>query len=434
MVISIIGHGYVGLVSAAVFADLGNTVWCVGRDPQKIEILKTGKPLFYEPGLSEVVKRNVEAGRLKFTTDYEEGIASSQIIFICVGTPPAEDGHADLTQVLAVAKAIGQNLKQRAVIVCKSTVPVGTNRQVAATIKNNLVNSKIEFSSASCPEFLREGTALSDTLHPDRIVIGADDEETFSLLEELHKPIDGKLVKTSIETAEMIKYAANSFLATKISFANAMSFLCDKVGADVEKVMDGIGLDKRIGRSFLYAGVGYGGSCFPKDVRALISIAQNFNYDFKLLKEVEEINEQAVEIFTQKIINYFGGNLSGKKLAVLGLAFKPNTDDMRFAPSIAIIGKLRKAGAAIAAYDPIAKETAKKVIGEVYLADSIYTCVEQKDAAVFLTEWNEFKQLDLLQLKKKLKTPIVFDGRNIYQPKIMEKLGFTYFCIGRNNK
>ncbi len=429
MNISIIGHGYVGLVSAAVFADLGNTVWCVGRDSQKIEKLKRGETIFYEPGLAEVVKRNLEAKRLNFTLDYVQAVSTADVIFICVGTPSSENGKADLTQVLAVAKKIGQNIKNGTVVVCKSTVPVGTNRKVAEII-NQVKPKEVKFMSASCPEFLREGTALSDTLHPDRLVIGADSQEAVKILTDLHKPIDGKMVVTSIETAEMIKYTANSFLATKISFANAISFLCEKVGADVNKVMEGIGLDKRIGRLFLYPGVGYGGSCFPKDVKALIAIAEEYGYDFELLKEVESVNKKTVTNFVAKIQNHFK-DLKGKKLAILGLAFKPDTDDMREAPSIKIIKALQKAGAEIYVYDPIAKETAAKVLTEVHFCDDSYSCVDDKDAAVFVTEWNEFKQLDLSELKKRLRHPVIFDGRNIYNPEQMHKLGFTYYSVGR---
>lgn len=429
MNIAVIGHGYVGLVTAAVFSDLGNTVWCVGRDPQKIEKLKRGETLFYEPGLSELVKRNLEAKRLNFTLDYGPAVSTADVIFICVGTPSSENGKADLTQVLAVAKRIGQNVKNGAVVVCKSTVPVGTNHKVAEII-NQVKPKEVKFMSASCPEFLREGTALSDTLHPDRLVIGADTQDAVKILSDLHKPIDGKMVVTSIETAEMIKYTANSFLATKISFANAISFLCEKVGADVEKVMEGIGLDKRIGRLFLYPGVGYGGSCFPKDVKALIAIAEEYGYNFELLKEVENINKKTVANFVEKIKNHFK-DLKGKKLAILGLAFKPDTDDMREAPSIKIIKALQKAGAEIYAYDPIAKVTAAKVLTVVQFCDDLYSCVQDKDAAVFVTEWNEFKQLDLKELKKRLGHPVVFDGRNIYHPEQMKKLGFTYYSVGR---
>jgi UDPglucose 6-dehydrogenase len=430
LIISVIGHGYVGLVSASVFSDLGNTVWCVGRDPKKIAELKKGNPLFYEPGLAEVVQRNVKAGRLKFTTDYKEGVKESEIIFICVGTPPAEDGKADLTQVLKVAEEIGKNLEKDAVIVCKSTVPVGTNEKVAKIV-NKFKKSNVSFESASCPEFLREGTALSDTLHPDRIVIGAETEKAVDLLTEIHKPIQGELVITNIKTAEMIKYAANSFLATKISFANAIAELSEKVGADAEKIMEGIGLDRRIGRKFLYPGVGYGGSCFPKDVKALIAIAGQYDYDFQLLKTVEDINEKSAMNFINKIINHFKGDVEGKHFAILGLAFKPNTDDMRFAPSIKIIEALEKKGAVITVFDPIAKETASKVLQNVEFADDIYECTAEKDAAIFVTEWNEFKQIDLAKLKKSLKSPIVFDGRNIYNPGVMQKMGFIYYSVGR---
>lgn len=401
----------------------------MGRDPKKIAKLNEGNTLFYEPGLEELLKHDLKSGRLTFTVDYEEVIPQADIIFICVGTPSSETGQADLTQVLAVAERIGKNLKNNAVVVCKSTVPVGTNRLVADII-NKVKKDKTHFMSASCPEFLREGTALHDTLHPDRIVIGADLQDAVKILMELHKPIDGKFVLTSIETAEMIKYTANSFLATKISFANSIALLCEKVGADVEKVMDGIGLDRRIGRLFLYPGVGYGGSCFPKDVKALIAISENAGYDFKLLKEVENINKEIVLNFVTKIKKHYGA-LHGKKLAILGLAFKPNTDDMREAPSIKIINFLQKEGALIYAYDPVARETASKVLRDVIFCDDVNACVEGKDGAVFITEWNEFKQLNLKDLKKQLKNPVIFDGRNIYDPVKIRKIGFKYYSVGR---
>jgi len=431
MVISIIGHGYVGLVSAAVFADLGNSVWCVGRSPEKITNLKNGIMPFYEPGLEEVVKRNVIAGRLKFTIDYSEAIPVSEVIFICVGTPPKENGEADLTQVETAAKKIAQNLDKYTVVVTKSTVPIGTNKIIKKIIQNNKKDNA-NYDIASCPEFLREGSALSDTLNPDRIVVGTESEKAKKILFELHKPIDGKIVSTSIETAEMIKYAANSLLSTKISFANALAFLCEKTGADIEEVMDGVGFDKRIGRQFLNAGVGFGGSCFPKDVKALIAISEKLGYDFKLLKAVNEINEEAAKKFVEKIEVLLKGNIKGKKIAVLGLAFKPNTDDMREAPSIKIINALLKKGAKISAFDPIAISNAKKLLPKIEYGIDAYETVRDAEILLLITEWNEFRELNLLKIKKLMKQPILLDGRNIYDPQKIRKLGFIYKGVGRN--
>ncbi len=432
MKLAIIGHGYVGLVSAAVFADLGNTVWCVGRTPEKIADLKKGIPPFYEPGLEEVVKKNIVAKRLLFTTNYSDAVPNADVVFICVGTPSMENGEADLSSVYASAKEIGKNLNGYTVVACKSTVPVGTNREVAKIIKG--VKTKgAQFDIASCPEFLREGTALHDTLNPDRVVIGADEEKAKQTLLELHKPIDSRFVVTTIETAEMIKYAANTLLATKISFANAMSFLCEKVGADVEQVMDGIGLDKRIGRLFLSSGVGYGGSCFPKDVKALIAMTKKYQTAGQLFSSVEEINKLAYEHFVEKIKKFFKGDLNRKKLAVLGLAFKPDTDDMRAAPVVPIVKNLVKQGAIITAYDPKAMDLAKKIFSDTKLsyAANVYDACQDADAALVITEWNEFKQLDLKRVKKLMKNPVIFDGRNIYDPQTLKKLGFKYFGVGR---
>lgn len=431
MTISIVGHGYVGLVSAAIFADLGNTVWCVGRTPEKIENLKKGIMLFYEPGLEEVVKRNVLADRLKFTVNYEEAISQSEIIFICVGTPPKDNGEADLSQVESAAKEIGKNLKDYVVVVTKSTVPIGTNYKVQKII-NQYKKKDVDFDIASCPEFLREGSALSDTLNPDRIVIGVQTEKAKNLLLELHKPIGGKTIITNIETAEMIKYAANSLLSVKISFANAISFLCEETGADVEEVMEGIGTDKRIGRRFLYPGVGYGGSCFPKDIKALISISDALGYDFKLLKTTEEINKEAILRFVDKAKKLLKGQVSGKTIAVLGLAFKPNTDDMREAPAIKIIMALQKMGAKIKAFDPIAISNASKILKDVEYAKDAYDTVNEADILLIVTEWNEFRQLNLSKIKKLMKNPIILDGRNIYDPEKVKKLGFIYQGIGRH--
>lgn len=434
MVVTVIGHGYVGLVTAAVFADLGNTVYCVGRTREKIEKLKKGITPFFEPGLVEVVKRNIEANRLHFTLSYEDAVKGADVVFICVGTPSKDNGEADLTQVFNAAASIAKNLSKYTVIACKSTVPVGTNFKIKEHIKEILAkNSKtnIEFNVASCPEFLREGTALSDTLHPDRIVIGTENKKTESLLLELHRPINGERVLTNIPTAEMIKYAANSFLATKISFANAIAFLCDKIGADVVQVLDGVGLDKRIGRAFLYPGLGYGGSCFPKDVKALVAQAQSLGYNFSLLRSVQEINHQAVTFFVEKVERNIKPG-SQTVLAVLGLAFKPDTDDMRDAPSVPLIKALLKKGYKIQAYDPQAVDNAKTVLRNIEFAPNPYEAAKGASGLLIVTEWNEFKQLDLTKIKNLMKEPIIIDGRNIYQSDEVKQLGFTYFGIGRS--
>lgn len=431
MTISVIGHGYVGLITASVFADFGNTVWVVGRTPEKIANLKKGITPFYEPGLEELVKRNLKAGRLKFTLNYKEAVPPSEIVFICVGTPPKSTGEADLTAVSAATREVGKNLDGYTVVVIKSTVPLGTNRE-AAKIINQIKPPKASFDSASCPEFLREGSAISDTLFPDRIVIGADSPKAKKVLVELHKPIDnGEMILTTIETAEMIKYASNSLLSTKISFANAMSFICDKTGADVEQVLMGVGLDKRLGRPFLYPGVGYGGSCFPKDVKALIAIARQYGYDFKLLQAVDDVNTEAKKHFVNKVKGTMK-NLKGKKIGILGLSFKPNTDDMREAPSIYIINALQKEGAQIKAYDPIAMANAAKLLKGVAFGKDSYDVAKDADALLVLTEWNEFKLLDLGKIKRFMKSPVIFDGRNIYNPEKTKNLGFIYKGVGRS--
>ncbi len=429
MTISVIGHGYVGLITASVFADFGNTVWVVGRTREKIEKLKKGLPPFFEPGLEEMVKRNVVAGRLKPTLDYKEAIPKSDIVFICVGTPSAASGEADLSAVYKSATEVGENLSGYTVVVVKSTVPVGTNREVANII-NKVKSDKATFDSASCPEFLREGSAISDTLYPDRVVIGTDTKKAEELLLELHKPIDGERVLTTIETAELIKYSSNALLSVKISFANAMSFICDAAGADVEKVLQGVGLDKRLGRAFLYPGVGYGGSCFPKDVKALIAIAKKLGYDFALLREVHQVNSQAQDKFFEKIKDTLK-NLKGKSIGVLGLAFKPNTDDMRDAPSVTIINHLQKEGVKIKAFDPVAIENASKILKDIVYCKNPYEVATGVDALVVLTEWNEFKLLDLEKIKGLMNKPIIFDGRNIYDPEKVKQLGFTYKGVGR---
>lgn len=430
MTIAFIGHGYVGLVTAAVFADLGNTVWVVGRTKEKIERLKKGDPLIYEPGLTELLQRNLAAGRLHFTLDYKEAVEPSSVVFIAVGTPPKETGEADLGSVFAAAEAIGKSLVGYKVVVTKSTVPPGTGKKVAAII-DRVKPEGSSFAIASAPEFLREGTALSDTLHPDRVVIGTTSDRATDILMELHKPIDGKFVLCNVETAELIKYASNSMLATKISFANAIAYLSEKVGADVERVLEGVGLDKRIGRSFLYPGVGFGGSCFPKDVKALIAIAAVHGYDFSLLRAVHEVNVATRKNFVEKIVRHFK-TLKGRKVAVLGLAFKPDTDDMREAPSLDIIAALVDRGAEVSVYDPVAMEKAKPMLSpKVIFAKDAYDAAKSADAVAIVTEWNEFRQLDLVRLAKGMKNLVLFDGRNIYEPAHVRELGFMYYGVGR---
>src|SRR3989344_67350 len=389
MTITFIGHGYVGLVTASVFADLGNTVYVVGHTLEKIENLKKGILSIYEPGLEEIVKRNVKAKRLLFTLDYKIAIPHSEIVFIAVGTPPKKTGEADLSVVFEVAEKIGQHLDGYTVIATKSTVPVGTNKKVKEIVQK-VVSPKATFDVASVPEFLREGQALSDTMHPDRIVIGTEAKKARDTMVALHKPIDGVLVLTNIETAEMIKYAANAFLATKISFANAIAMLSEKTGSDGTKVLEGIGLDKRVGSSFLFPGAGYGGSCFPKDVKALIAIAKSHGYDFTLLRDVEEINKEAMISIVKKAKEMLKGNIKNKTIGILGLSFKPDTDDMRDAPSIIVINALQEAGAKINAYDPIAMENAKRIFKGVSYEKNAYETARDCDLLIVMTEWNEF--------------------------------------------
>lgn len=435
MKITFIGHGYVGLVTAAVFADLGNTVYVIGHTQEKIDNLKKGILPIYEPGLEELVKRNLDAGRLLFTLDYTPAIPDSSIVFIAVGTPPLPDGSADLSVVYETAKKVGENISHFTVITVKSTVPVGTNKKVQELIHS--VNPHADFAIASVPEFLREGQALGDTFHPDRVVIGTEEKRAEELMVELHQPLlddpnnATKLVLTNVPTAEMIKYAANAFLATKISFANAIAHLSEQTGSDGPEVLKAIGLDKRIGPAFLYAGAGYGGSCFPKDVKALIQIAKNHNYDFKLLKEVEDINEKAKEKVIEKAENMLQ-DVKGKTVGVLGLAFKPDTDDMRFAPSLTVIPALLEKGANIKTYDPISMDNAKKLLpSEVVFCSDAYEVVKDADLIILITEWNEFKELDFEKVKSLVKTPLLLDARNALPTKELKKLGFTVSGIGR---
>ena len=429
MKLTFIGHGYVGLVTAAVFADLGNTVFVIGHTEKKINDLKRGIIPIYEPGLSELVERNINAGRLIFTLDYASYISESDIVFIAVGTPSKENGEADLSTVFRVAEKIGTHLSGYTVVATKSTVPIGTNREIKMRIAA-VKAKKAEFDVASVPEFLREGSAIQDTLHPDRIVIGTEHKKARHLLQELHKPISTNVLFTNLETAEMIKYASNSFLAMKISFANAVAKLSELAGADGTVVLEATGLDKRIGNEFLKAGAGYGGSCFPKDVKAFISIAHKLGYEFDLLKAVEQINKTARKDIVNKA-EHLLGDLSGKTIGILGLSFKPNTDDIRDAPSVDIVGELQKKGAEIKAYDPVSIENSKSLIKNASYGKDIYDTVEGADIMVLVTEWNEFKEADLNKIKELMRGNQIVDARNVYDPKELRDLGFEYIGVGR---
>lgn len=429
MTITFIGHGYVGLVTAAVFADFGNTVYVIGHTKEKIENLKRGVIPIYEPGLEELVKKNVETKRLIFTLDYRPAIPESDIVFIAVGTPTTKTGDADLSSVLGVAEKIGRNLEGYTVVATKSTVPAGTNKKVKRILEESKPQGA-EVEYASVPEFLREGSAISDTTNPDRVVIGTEDKRAQEMLVKLHEPINAPLVLTNFETAELIKYAANAFLALKISYANAIAKLSELLGADALKVLEGIGMDKRIGNMFLSPGPGYGGSCFPKDVRALISIAKDNDYPFSLLEEVENINHQSRRDIVRKVRKTLG-DIRNKKIGILGLAFKANTDDMRDAPAIDIINLLQNDGAKISAFDPKAMEIAALTLKDVDYKKDAYEVAEGADLVIVLTEWNEFKELNLAKLKSKMRSPNIIDGRNIYDPEEMIKLGFNYQGVGR---
>ena len=429
MKIAIIGSGYVGLVTGTCFAELGNDIICVDIDKEKIDKLNQGIIPIYEPGLEELVKRNKKEGRLAFTADLKDAIKKSDVIFICVGTPPRENGEADLSHVEAVARIIAEAMDSYKLIVEKSTVPVETGEKVAAAIKA-YNKHKVDFDVVSNPEFLREGSAVNDFMNPDRIVVGANSKKAIDIMKKLYEPLKAHVLVTDIKSAEIIKHASNSFLAAKISFINAIANICEKTGADVEKVAEGMGYDKRIGKAFLNAGIGYGGFCFPKDAEAFIRIAEKNGYDFKLLKEVQEVNKKQRELFIRKIEKALWV-LKNKTIGVLGLAFKPNTDDMRFAPSIDIINSLQKEGAKIRAYDAEAMEKAKKIFSDITYCKDAYEAASGADALVILTEWNEFKELDLKKIKGLLKNPLIIDGRNIYEPEIMKKEGFKYISIGR---
>ncbi|WP_277674060.1 UDP-glucose dehydrogenase family protein [Piscibacillus halophilus] len=431
MNIAVIGTGYVGLVTGTCLAEIGHHVTCIDIDPEKIKTLQSGRSTIYEPGLEELLQNNIENNRLDFTTDYATGLANKGIVYIAVGTPENEDGSANLTFVEAVSKDIAKYAQNDLIVVTKSTVPVGTNHQIQNWIKENL-QQDVNIKVASNPEFLREGSAVYDTFNGDRIVIGTDDENTANTLEEINRPFGVPVYRTDVNSAEMIKYASNAFLATKISFINEIANICEKTGANVADVAKGMGMDDRIGSKFLNAGIGFGGSCFPKDTQSLIHIAKEVDYDFEILKGVVEVNHQQKVKLVDQLIERFGSSLEQMKIAVLGLAFKPNTDDMREAASIDVINKLSSYNVNITAYDPIAIDQAKKVIKEnVNYTTDIEEALTNADAVLIITEWDQVKQLEFNTFKKLMKTPIIFDGRNCYDPKEAEKASVEYHSIGR---
>ena len=437
MKIAIVGTGYVGLVTGTCFAEIGVNVTCVDTNSEKIESLQKGVIPIYENGLEEMVLRNVKAKRLKFTTSLESCLNDVEVIFSAVGTPPDEDGSADLSYVLEVARTIGRHMNQYKLVVTKSTVPVGTARRVRAAIQEELDTRgvTIEFDVASNPEFLKEGNAISDFMSPDRVVVGVESARAEKLMSKLYKPFllnNFRVIFMDIPSAEMTKYAANSMLATRISFMNDIANLCELVGADVNMVRSGIGSDTRIGRKFLYPGIGYGGSCFPKDVKALIKTAEQNGYTMRVLRAVEEVNEAQKSVLFDKLMKQFNGELKGKTIALWGLAFKPETDDMREAPGLVLIDKLLKAGCQVRAYDPAAMDECKRRIGDViYYARDMYDAVLDADVLMLITEWKEFRLPSWAVVKKTMNQQIVLDGRNIYDKKEMEELGFIYSCIGK---
>ena len=429
MNICVIGLGYVGLTTGAVFSDLGNDVICVDIDKEKVDALQKGIMPIYEPGLKEILLRNLEEGRLSLTTDTEDAVRSSEIIFICVGTPPKDTGETDLSQVEAAAKSIAKGLDQYKVIVNKSTVPVGTGDLVRQIIDKHKLHD-VEFDVVSNPEFLREGSAVQDTLQPDRIIIGAPSKNVAMKLLELYASLERPMLITDVHSAEIIKYASNAFLAMKVSFINAISDVCERAEADVTVVAKGMGYDHRIGREFLNAGLGFGGSCFPKDIESLVHTSEKLGYDFRLLKEVLAINLDRVPQLIATMEDALGG-LAGKTIGVLGLAFKPNTDDMREAKSIEIITELLARGAELKAYDPQSMENARKALPQIKLCANAYEVAEGADALVLVTEWREFKLLNMEKIRDAMRDPVLFDGRNFYNPEKKARLGFTYFGVGR---
>jgi len=436
MKITIVGSGYVGLVTGTCFAEVGIDVTCVDNDLKKIENLRQGIIPIYEPGLEEMVHRNQKKERLHFTTSLAEALEDCEVVFSAVGTPPDEDGSADLQYVLSVARDCGKNMKDYLLIVTKSTVPVGTAEKVKKAVQEELDKRgvKIEFDVASNPEFLKEGAAVDDFLKPDRIVVGLESQRAEELMKSLYKPftLNGHpVIFMDITSAEMTKYAANSMLATKISFMNDIANLCEIVGANINMVRKGIGSDSRIGNKFIYPGIGYGGSCFPKDVKALIHTADDYNYSLRVLKAVEEVNEDQKSVMFNKVLNFFKGNLKGRTIGMWGLSFKPQTDDMREAPSLVLIKKFLEAGAKVRAYDPVAIHEAKRILGDkIEYAEDQYDALIDADCLVLVTEWPEFKFPDFNIIGKRLKQQVIFDGRNIYDLIEMKKKGFAYYCIG----
>jgi UDPglucose 6-dehydrogenase len=441
MNICIIGTGYVGLVTAACFAEMGNTVECVDVNDAVVEQLQHGRVHIYEPGLEEIVRRNIDAGRLSFTTDLATAMRDKLFLFCCVGTPEGPDGSADLSFVEQAARDIGKNLSQYAIVVNKSTVPVGTADWVRSLIQEELDarGVSVEFDVVSNPEFLKEGDAVNDFMKPDRVIVGTDNVRTAELLRALYAPYARsreKLIVMGVRSAEMTKYAANCMLATKISFINEIANICDRVGADVAEVRHGIGADHRIGYQFIYPGVGYGGSCFPKDVKALVGTARQVGYEPQLLAAVDEVNERQKALLAAKIEDYFApqGGVAAKTVAMWGLAFKPNTDDMRQAPALAIIARLTQQGMRVRAFDPVARHKAREILADnplVSIEEDPYAILQGADALVVVTEWNQFRNPDFARIKKALTAPIIFDGRNLYDPRLLASQGFAYFCIGR---
>ncbi len=438
MKISVVGTGYVGLVTGTCFAETGITVACVDIDEKKISNLKKGIIPIYEPGLEPMLLDNKEKGRLSFTTSIKDSLEDTEVVFIAVGTPPDEDGSADLKHVIAVAREIGRHMKEYLLIATKSTVPVGTAEKVKAAISDELKkrNSDIDFDIASNPEFLKEGDAIKDFLHPDRIVIGVESAKAEKVMKRLYKPFllnNHPILFMSIRSSEMTKYVANAILATKISFMNDIANLCERVGADVNMVRRGIGSDTRIGNKFIYPGAGYGGSCFPKDVKALIKTAADNDYPLEVLLAVENVNDRQKSVLYEKVKKYYNGDLKGKVIALWGLSFKPKTDDMREAPSLTIIEKFLDSGAKVRAYDPVAMDEAKLTLGDkIEYADDQYGALVDADALLLVTEWSEFRMPNFKVVKKLLNKPVIFDGRNIYDPEEMQELKIDYFGIGRS--
>lgn len=441
MRLTIFGSGYVGLVTGACFAETGNNVLCVDVDERKVEMLRRGESPIFEPGLDELLKKNIAAGRISFTTDAEEGVKHGLFQFIAVGTPPDEDGSADLKYVLAVAESIGRNLSEYRVVVTKSTVPVGTADKVKAKIDATLKarGASVEFDTVSNPEFLKEGAAIGDFMKPDRIVVGTDNPRTAELLKALYDPFTrnrDRMIVMDVRSSELTKYAANAMLATKISFMNELANLAERMGADIEKVRLGIGSDPRIGYHFIYPGCGYGGSCFPKDVQALARSARDHSFNAELMNAVEGVNKRQKNVLFDKISRYFDGKLAGRTIAVWGLAFKPNTDDMREAPSRALMESLWEAGAKVRAYDPVANHEAQRIFGErkdLQIVDSATDALKGADALAIVTEWQEFRSPDFDTIKAELSQPAVFDGRNLYDPAFVKRFGLTYYAIGRGD-